>query len=599
MRGAAGLALLALVLLAWFLWPFVANGAGFPVGPDGPVYLWWTRLAELEGLSAVGHRPGAPALALVLSGTLGISVVQATVALEVTLGVATGLAGAAVLRRGASAIGAWLGGLLAGTFAVHLAAGYLANLAFVPAFLAAVALLDEDRRRATVLAALALGAGGLAHPLFFVLGALILLVAAAAAFRSRPAEAWRLAVAAAGGGAIVGAGLLALFAGPRPPEVDTSKDAFLRRAGLGGELRAAYRERFVLRWTRYVQWLSVPLAFVGMSRAVGTAGRILRAWLWLTIAGVALALVTGWVPPDRFVTVGLAIPLLAALGLERVRDRLRHRRLLGWVLVAGLAVPMVTGSAIAWNRQAPFLAEDEVRAAGVAASLAPVAGTDGPIAFLVDDDDASVTFLASRAGNVIRASVPPSRIRDVVVVVPERLPPSGPCDRSCEHPDEVRRALQDLTASDLREAEASAGRDAVVIVLPPFFEGDAPAGAIVVDEGVAAAGRTAEPLEPTSAAGAGLASATALLLLWAVGFGWARVGLDDILTAAAAAAAFGVAALILVAVALDLAGVRVGTTSGAVAASALAGGGGYLAWLVVQRHARTGPPPQVQQEPGE
>ena len=48
---------LALVLLGWFLGPFAARGAGFPVGPDAPVYLWWSRLAGAEGLSAIAHRP--------------------------------------------------------------------------------------------------------------------------------------------------------------------------------------------------------------------------------------------------------------------------------------------------------------------------------------------------------------------------------------------------------------------------------------------------------------------------------------------------------------------------------------------------------------
>ena len=586
------------MLLGWFLWPFV-RGATFPVGPDGPVYLWWTRLAALEGLSAVGHRPGATALSLVLSGTLGLTVVQATVALEVALGVSVGLAGTAVLRRGTSLTGALLGGLLAGTFAVHLAAGYLANLAFVPPFLAAIAMLDEDRRRATVLAAIALGAGGLAHPLFFLLGALVLLVAAAGALHSAPADARRFAGVAAGGGAIVGAGLLALLAGPRPPEVDTSKDAFLRRAGLGGELRAAYRDRFVQRWTRYVQWLSVPLALAGLPRAAGTAGSVLRAWLWVTIAGVALAFVTGWVPADRFVTVGFAVPLLAALGLERIRDRLRPRPRLGWGLVAGLTLLLLAGSALAWNRQEPFLSEAEVRTAAIAGRLAPVVGARGPIAFLVDEADESVTFLASRAGNVIRASVSPDRIRDVVVVVPERLPSSGLCDRSCLTADEVRRALQELTASDLRAAEASSGRDAIVVVLPPFFEGNAPAGAIVVDPDLLVTGEPTDALEPAGSTAIAWTSTVTLVLLWVIGLGWARLGLADPVTAAAAAPALGIAAVILVAVVLDLIGVRVGTTAGGVAVSVLAGGGGYLAWFVLERRAGPGSSPQVQEEPAE
>src|SRR4029450_11762912 len=99
---------LALVLLAWFLWPFVARGAGFPVGPDAPVYLWWSRLAGADGLSVIADRPGAPGPSAVLEGARALAVAQATAALEVVLGVAVGLASAALVRRRAGAVGATL-----------------------------------------------------------------------------------------------------------------------------------------------------------------------------------------------------------------------------------------------------------------------------------------------------------------------------------------------------------------------------------------------------------------------------------------------------------------------------------------------------------
>src|SRR5207247_2300644 len=48
---------LAAGLLAWYVGLFVVRGFAYPVGPDGPVYLWWTRLAGHDGLSA-GPGPG-------------------------------------------------------------------------------------------------------------------------------------------------------------------------------------------------------------------------------------------------------------------------------------------------------------------------------------------------------------------------------------------------------------------------------------------------------------------------------------------------------------------------------------------------------------
>jgi hypothetical protein len=301
----------------------------------------------------------------------------------------------------------------------------------------------------------------------------------------------------------------------------------------------------------------------------------------VTVVGIAVALITGWLPADRFVTFGFAVPVLAALGLERIRERLSGRRLVGWVTVGTLTMLMLAGSAIAWNRQEAFMSEEEVRASTLAAWLAPVAGTKGPIAFLVDDADASVTFLASRAGNVIRASVPPERIRDVIVVVPPR-----------DGADEVRTALELTTASDLRAAEAGSGREAIFIVLPPFFDpADAPEGAVVIEPNLLVAGEPPDPLEPASTAAIAWASLGALVLLWAVGFGCA-LGLADPVTAAPRHPRWGRGRD------PGRGGARPHrhprrTTAGAVAVSALAAGGGYLAWFVLERRAGRSSP-QVQ-----
>ena len=582
---------LALVLFTWFLWPFVARGAAFPVGPDAPVYLWWSRLAGVEGLSAIAYRPGAPALSLVLEGTLGLSVVQATAALEVALGVAVGLAAAALVRRRTTAGGWTLAGLLAGTFAVHLAAGYVANLITAAAFLAAGALLDDPRRRAAVLAVFVLAGGGLAHPQFLLLCLAILLVAAVLAWRHDRREAFRLAAAALGGGAVIGIGLLAVRPGAPPLEVDTSKDAFLRRAGLTSELRSAYLDRFVQRWTRYVQWVSVPLAALGFTSPSGNAGRILRSWFLLTFVGVAFALVTGSLPADRFVTFGFAIPILAALGLVRVWHRLERRRTLAVVVTSALTLAMLVGSAIAWNRQEPFLSDDEVRAVTFANDDVSSLRAGTPLAFWVNEPDDTVSFLATRAGNVIRAGVPPDRIRDVVVVVP-------PLDG--ETTSGERGALERVTARDLAAAEDRTGRSAAVFVLTPFDEVDRPTDARVIDPSVPRKDFYAiDPLEPSTAAGIALASIAGLLLLTVVGYGWSRVGLTDAMTAVAAAPAIGAAVLILVATALDALGGPLRHSSGALVASALAGGGGYLVHFVLERRTGMGSAPQVQEQPAE
>jgi hypothetical protein len=577
---------LSIALLAWFLWPFIAHGERFPLGPDTPVYLWWTRLAGEEGLSAVGHRAGVPALSLVLQGTLGRSVIEVTAALEVALGATVGLAVAALLRGRTTRAGWILAGALAGTFAVHLAAGYLANLANAAAFLAAAVALAEGTRRSPWIAAGALAAAGLAHPLFFFLGAAVLLLAAALAWRADRAEALRVGGAVLGGGALLGAGLLSLLSGPRPPEVDTSRDAFLRRAGLGGELRSAYLDRLVQRWARYVQWASLPLAALGLSSARGFVGRLLRAWIVALIAGVVAAVITGWFPPDRFVTFGFAVPILAALGLVRLVGWFGDRRALGIVVAGALTLAMLAGAFIAWNRQEPFLSEEEVDAATAANALGAATGR-GPLVFLVNEQDETVTFLATRAGNVIRAAMPPDRIRDVVIVVP----PLHDANRGPE-----RRALERLTAQDLQRAHLQAEGQPATFVLRPFDRIDEASAGIVI-EGASSEGATGavEPLLPASPNGIAVTSVLVLAFTWLAGFGWARVAVADATSAAAAAPAFGVGALVLLAVALERIGLPIGSAAGAWVVSAIAGGFGYLTWLVLEWRSRPRAAEQVPQ----
>ncbi|MGH2528245.1 MAG: hypothetical protein ACRDH0_02730, partial [Actinomycetota bacterium] len=158
------LATLTAGLTAWFLGLFVVRGFDFPVGPDIPVYLWWTRLAAHDGLSAV-TRPGVPAAALVLAGTLHLPLTAILAGLECALGVMVGLAAAALVkarkveRADVDVLedendrmhrATWvLAGILAGTFAVHLATGYLASLAFAALFVAAAVALALVTRRAT------------------------------------------------------------------------------------------------------------------------------------------------------------------------------------------------------------------------------------------------------------------------------------------------------------------------------------------------------------------------------------------------------------------------------------------------------------------
>src|SRR5918992_3934952 len=114
-RELAWLAGLGAVLLTLLLWPYVVDGYRFGVGPDVPVYVWWTRVGASEGLSMVGSRPGAPALAAALAGTLNLNAAAVTAGLASALGVAVGAAAAALVRAGGrSGRTSWVAGLLTG-----------------------------------------------------------------------------------------------------------------------------------------------------------------------------------------------------------------------------------------------------------------------------------------------------------------------------------------------------------------------------------------------------------------------------------------------------------------------------------------------------
>lgn len=590
-RDLAWLGGLGVVLLILLLWPYVVDRFRFGVGPDVPVYLWWTRVGSSEGLSMVGSRPGAPALAAALAGTLQLNASAVTAGLSSALGVAVGAAAAALVRAGGLPGMTWLlAGLLAGIFSVHLVAGYLANLVLATTFLAAAACLAGSPRKWWA-AALLLAGGGLAHPPFLLHAIVVLLGAAALAWRAGARdEARDIALSVTAGGLVAGAGVLATIAGPGPIDAETSKDAYLRRAELDAQLIDAYRERFRLRAARYVQWISVPLAIAGTRAATGFLRRFLGSWLAVIAIGIPVGYATGWLPPDRLVTFGFAVPIGAAFGLVWVHRRLGARTWLAHAAVVLLGGWMIGGALLAWGRQRPFISPDEAGLVETVSILTGVHTPKGtPIVFLIDDEDNTASFLASRAANIGRAAAFPGRARDVYVFV------GTATDFFNGHPtergDAGYDALSELTFADIPRSPVPA-----VFVIAPFYRGSDAAthprlfelepGLLASEPGFPtpefARGRESLAWGPSSPGGIATATAGILALLTVLGLGYARASFDELVVVIATAPAFGTAALTLAAVALDRLGLRLAGLGVALAASVLAGLGG-LALLVVKR----------------
>ena len=182
--------------------------------------------------------------------------------------------------------------------------------------------------------------------------------------------------------------VLATVAGPGPIAADTSKDAYLRRAGLDQTLVDAYRERFRLRAARYVQWIAVPLAVLGTFDADGFLRRFLGSWLGVMAIAIPVGWITGWFPPDRIVTFGFAVPIAAAISLVWILRRHTNHAWVTRVVVVLLAGWMIVGALLAWGRQRPFVSVEEAGLTRYTALLAAALPEGTPIVYLVDDDDA-------------------------------------------------------------------------------------------------------------------------------------------------------------------------------------------------------------------
>ncbi|MDP9341801.1 MAG: hypothetical protein M3Q23_06790 [Actinomycetota bacterium] len=579
LAGPLLLAAVAAGLLVFYLAPYVIRGYRFPIGADAPVYLWWTRLARAESLSAVGFRPGISALTLAVGGTLGLSPSQALGGLGAALAAATGLAAAGLVAtwRGTPAgrTTIALAGLLGGLYAANLANGYLAALAVAALFLGAVACLTAPGRRRTVAAALLLAAATLAHPEFFLLAVAVLVLTGAAGLLpfgggspEARAESMRIGAALGGGLLVAGAGFGALLAGADPVSALTSKDALLRRAGLRDLLAHAYRSRLAGNWVRYLLPGYVPLAAAGLGRARGLVGRLFRVWALVAAAGIVAAWVTGLLPGERFLSFAFFLPILAALGLARLWGERPHRGRgpggarwqnalggrVGPVAAAIVTVALVVGSVFAWRHAAQFVRPAEVEAASEAARLAAATPPGTALVFVVDDAD-HPGFNVPRWENILRDSVPPSRVRQVYVYVgsPERYLEGRPMATG----DPLRDALSRVTLDELRKAKGPRVSFLLAAMNPPAAARASRIGDRI-GPGVFALGPHPEPLPavpdpllPSSPWMFVLAGIATLALLGAVGLGWSRAAVGPGLASLGLAPAFGAAALILGAVLLD------------------------------------------------
>jgi len=599
-------------VLALYLAHPLVSGYRFPVGPDGPVYTWLARWAGEVGLrDGPGGGPGVLALTLTLCRLLGTGTATAVTLLGPVLAAICGLAGGAVIAATSEAHRLPVAGavLLTGAFTAYLAGGWLANVTMVALFLAALAALAVVERswRAVVGGGALLAAAGLAHGVFLLIGLAIVagvivihLREAARAVRDGRAvldtAAARMAAAAAGG---AGTWLLASasLAGVSLPG-DTSQDGFLRRAGLRALLLDRFRERFLGDMGRaavpVAAGLGLGVAAVEDRRPAATPGRrylvaVCGTWAAVTAIGIVILALTGWGPANRILQFAFFLPLVAAVGLAALARRG------GVAAAAGLlaAAAFVGASMVGWVRQSPAVSADELAAVSAAGRAVAGSRAGTPLVFLVDTREQAAAFHLTRAGNVIRMGLPAERIDDV------RLAVGVPDDLLAGRPTLTGDPEHDAaSAFYLREARPVLDR-ATVLVLERFNEEGSERARALGEEVAPGLVALAGPASPASLGpppqGVGPWaligwSVGAVLLLAALGGGWARWALPGCGPAAVlgAAPSVGMAAAILGAFVADRVGLRPGGT-GSLALVIALGVAGYVAAAGAGRRGHQGP----------
>jgi hypothetical protein len=600
------------IVLGLYLVHPLTDGYTLPIGPDGPVYTWLARATAAIGLpGSPGAGPGVPALTLILGRVLSTDPLGTVTVLGPVLAACSGLAGAALIESslGPSIRRCVLATLFTGAFAAYLAGGWLANVGMVAVFLTAAAAMTVAVRAwpAVVLCAVLLGAAGLLHQVFFLVGAVILVVVVGwtAVQERRAGRSWtemgarRMAIALGGGVAVAGAGVLWMSAAPSIPG-DTSQDGFFRRVGLRDLLLDRYRERIRGDLGRAAAPVLVGLGLAGVAAPSSRNGRsdgprflsaLWFVWALVTVGGIAALAVTGWGPPNRLLQFAFFLPIGAALGAAA----LLQRGVLGILIAAVAATAFVVGSMSGWFRQSPSFTPEELDTVRRAGSVIDALGLERgvPLVFVVDTDQPAAAYHVTRAANLIRMGVPARRIPDVRVVV------GAPEDVLAGRVSRTGDAEHDQIASVyLREAGTALDRGVLLLLRPFNASGwDPGRGRVAAPDVMVLSGPTtiSEPASPAEG-GVGVfdlvwRSVAALVVLGVFGAGWSRWGLrragwPGVL---AAAPSVGMAVAVLVGVAADRLGLRL-DSAGAVLLVLAVGALGFVAASVGhQRPVPTGP----------
>ncbi len=651
MRGLVALGAVALAVLVFYVVRYPIWRFRVAIGSDTPVYVWWARRTGELGMRSLeaGGRPAVVGVIASLSEILRVPVGGIVAVIGPVLAASTGLAAGAFVDAalGRHDLRFTLATLFTGTYLSMLVSGYFSTVAFGALFIAALASLAWDPEGpgwgSVVAAGLLISAAGLAQPLFLVLaGGIVMggLLALIPTLRSRSgggsvAESpfWRTVFATVGGAAAAGIGILWTGPASRAP-VDTSRDAILRRVHLPALSRDSY-DKVLHRFFPLYRVITVlgmaALSILGL-RAAGhpsvapsagpsRRGRpapswrlfwgTLAAWLLIALAGVIALLAGAVAPGQRMAAFCLALPILGAIGLLALRDRVQRSarsRLASPVLAAG--VLLFGGVAwLFWGNQTPLATPAALRQLAAAGGLMAVQPAGTPLVLIVDDRTREPGFKVGRINNYLRDAVPPQRIQDVRIFVGtpqdflagrptltgnqehDRIAldywskiltvmgrgPVAVSVRAVDPPGYAAAAALPEVLGDPRRFEVADG----VLVLPGYTGAAAKPGAALVRAVPLGGVGPISPWLPVWLA------PPVLALLGLAGWAWTRAALPRVplLDRAALAPAFGIGAMGLASVLVDSFGARLAHGGGILALALAVAGGVVVAAVAARRRA--------------
>jgi MFS family permease len=579
-----------------------------PLSYDTPYYVWRTTAVMEGGLDVLTriptgavpnpHRPGFPVLGSLLRTVTGTDALTFSVIVRALAAVAIGLAAAAMAREAlrdppwatpAFVVGLGLSAAVLGT-AVENLEQLVADIFLVA--LAATVPLVASGKRGWVAAGAFFASAALTHWLFTVLFLIVLLGAGVVStllrWRTEREGWWRGSSARI----LKLVGLLALVAAvvvlllPSPP---SRLPSFLQTSGneLPGNVRrlGAYELPLVLS----LAGVGVLLGFWRSDDRKRTTMILLGLWA----ATLPTAIVVSTILPRemklfRVAPFAVGAPLLAVVALVALvrigTDRLgRVGAVVGSILLlVGLAFLVGTPAATFEAPSGPFVSGRVAQGRIAGRYLAAVAEPTQPVIFLTQ----AAPRLVDRA---VRAGVPPSLVEDTWVYVgtAEDLDARAPVD------DPARRSLSRVSRRWWRSAWPHPAdvfdRDPIVIALARPV-GPVPETPTDLAPGVSVIRGPAPPaLDPVPRfrfewADILVATALCLVVLAAVGLGWALALLEVTASSAVALApASGAAALILGGLAADRLGISLDGPAGVGVTSVMALAGWAL--LVVRRRA--------------